>query len=139
LLDRPRQEFARWMDIRSRVCPGGQNGGGALARVFPQHLRAASGDPSDGHAHLAAPDGIYPRVPLDPAGDLHEVHQGGEVGAVVADPALLGRRGSVHPPTCTTFESPSFCHFAQPSRRIRVEPFEARQVLCKQLDGYGAE
>ena len=66
--------------MRKVGCSGGQNGDGTPARVFPQHLRAAAGDPPDGHARLAAPDGVGPRVPLDPAGDLHEVHQGGEVG-----------------------------------------------------------
>jgi hypothetical protein len=68
------------MDMWEVGCSGGQNGGGALARVFPQHLRAAAGDPPDGHVHLAAPDGVGPRVRLDPAGHLHEVHLGGEVG-----------------------------------------------------------
>jgi len=74
------------MDMWEVGCSGGQNGGGALARVFPHHLRAAAGDPPDGHPHLAAPDGVGPRVRLDPAGHPHEVHLGGEVGAVVADP-----------------------------------------------------
>jgi hypothetical protein len=48
------------MDTREVACSGGQNGGGAPARVFPQHLRAAAGDPPDRHPHLAAPDGSAP-------------------------------------------------------------------------------
>jgi hypothetical protein len=90
------------MDMREVGCSGGQNGGGVIARLFPQHLRAAPRDPTDGHAHLAAPDGVGPRVPLDPAGHLHEVHKGGQVGAVVADsekrerknPSSVPRRAS---------------------------------------------
>ena len=39
---------------------------------------------------------------------------------------------------CKAHRSPSLRHFAQASRRVRIEPFETRQVLCKQLDGYGA-
>ena len=74
------------MDMREVGCSGGQNGDGTPARVFPRHLRAAAGDPPDGHAHLAAPDGVHHGLPLDTAGHPHGVHRGGEVGAVVADP-----------------------------------------------------
>ena len=49
----------------------------ALVDRYAECIRAASGDPPDGHPHLAAPDGISPRVRLDPAGHLHEIHQGG--------------------------------------------------------------
>ncbi len=72
--------LATRLDGYAHSCMTRRRERGRLDRVFPHHLHAAPGDPPDWHPHLAAPNGVDPRVLFDPAGDLHEVHQGDEVG-----------------------------------------------------------